>query len=750
MAEHNLKIEDGISFEGLADSYFIQESETEVPKAYYFDSYDAIKIIQGVWWYVSAFKFDYNKYLKDKSILSVYAFAYQGLYGKIQLLEPHRLELIRSIEKHETSLKIPQNKSEYDDILSEVVYRLGLSDSGQRKKINSQNIEYFIDQFVNEGTDLYKASFLLREYIWPKRFKYLISNNLLDIGSTNEDLDSISDLNLFNLIKQSFDILRPDPLSSINNYFDAMALYFLQQKLNQFVNNRTNVLPVFYASSSTFFKAVKIIHKKEPKLFLYKDGENSFPIVRDSLYFILEAVFRKSTREDAFFNVLRKSQPEIKKLVKSEYDKHFSGSKKIIENLQNSKREFEDSVRNIINTKFIQSIWLEKRAYKDLISDLHSSFIWDENESSFIADKIQDTLKEILIEAKQSLDKSQELISIIKSFSNLKKEIKNYQSDAAKDIDIFKDFALLKFGLENHKNPNLNNYFSDLIHDEFITNYPPILSHIISILNIVPETPEKSEKFLYGISICWILNKQKLIVMLCSRLSKEDIYIRYEIALIYAASIISTKKNQSGISDTLEIVKCILSKEIENYRIDLGIGYLYYRFWEIEMDYYHDLPEMNVELWSVISKKQSYQNYYCNGAIFYTRKVFNYLKPVPGEILKENHLGAFLYSINNLIYYTTKCGSKEDFDNIEPLVEEFKRYRHNEAEWQGRFFDTLGWHSLRKSIYAKDMIIKDFYLNEAMHNYSNAKDKIALPREIELYQVLLEAIIKVRERNGTN
>lgn len=91
-----------------------------------------------------------------------------------------------------------------------------------------------------------------------------------------------------------------------------------------------------------------------------------------------------------------------------------------------------------------------------------------------------------------------------------------------------------------------------------------------------------------------------------------------------------------------------------------------------------------------------------DGAIKYSEEAYEELhkKISEGTIGKEKlYEQNYIYTLNNIIYYVTKSGDIEKFESIKDKVDELLKKEQN-VDFQGRFYDTLGWYYLR-----------DFYLN---------------------------------------
>lgn len=743
--------------EDVADSYFIQEEEEQLRKDekleldYYFDSFDVINMLQGAMAYETGFKFDRDALKREERKNSVYALAFQKFFKGIRMLPPHRLEFIRKLDKSHAFFKAPDNRQEYERLYEEVLHALKLGDQQAVRELDSSNIDEFTEKLLQDGAKLFKANYLLREYTWARRFKYLIEEKILLLDQPTRQLAEVDDPGLLNLIRGVFDKIRPG--YPTNNHYDALAFYYLQEQLNAFKKSTATKknLPVFYASSPVIKEAVSDIRSINPELFAYSSEDKLIPIVRDSLFFVLEAVFTLEDHTSEFFSDLKKAKEDLRALVQKEYKKTFDTDEAVVTSIEHARKQFEEKVKEIINVKFVQEIWIKEKAYQQLVDELKSIFVFKDSDLPIVEEKIQETLDETLAKAKINLSASRKLSAIIDNFQNVSKDIDSCLGNVPSS-DVFLDFALMKFGLDRRKLPKLQDKVDSLIDFKQVhADYPPVIYEVISSLMMQPDDKEKAEKFLSALTVAWLLNKHELIVTLCSDLDREDLRKRYETALLYGASHITINRNIQGIKRTEEIIDCVLSHTDENYKVWLGVGFLYFRLWESKTSLKPDLPEMFMDAWKNQRKSRDYKKYVLRGAIKYAARAYKFLR---SEKRKGGHkdnlrLQNYLYALNNVIYYTTKTASKEEFEALDPLVSELEGYE-GRPEWQGRFYDTLGWYYLREFLLIQDEQLRNQCLEEAERNYQAALKLGAPPRESILYRQLNRAIIRVKKGRAEN
>lgn len=754
-----------ISVNDISDSYFIQlveeklrnRAENPLRLQYFFDSYDIINMIQGAMTYADVINtgFNYSRYDQDRLQNLVYAFAFQGLYDSpIKMLEPHKIEFFNKVYNHSYDLKLPENQDAYRDLLQEVLYLLDRKSDNIFNSPNISNIDDYVQNLIQKSPEVLRVNFLLKGFIsWKRRLKFLQGEQIIALESVQSELVEIDDVDLFRLINSGFKNARPEGTN--NNFHDSLAFYHLQKLLENYKDDPKQTLPIFFSSTPAVRNAINHIRGEDPSLFSYELNLNEsedlqrIPIVRDPLFFVLEPIFTVNDRTEVFFESLKKSRPLILTLIQEEFSQVIDQYGDLGDNFRKAKHKFENSIREIIEVKLTQEIWLKKKAYEGFVEELKKMISWSEQELEAVEKEIDSQLTSILGKAKYSLERSRQLSAIIRSFRSVEKDVELIlrQNSIVAELDIFRDFALVKFGLDKRKLPRLQDLVDILIVDA-VNETTPALYNILSSLSTKVDSSKKAERFLQGIVIAWLLKKHNLVIELCCQISPSDIQNRYETALIYAASIIARRRNKNGIEETLKIIHCILKKKNQNYKVWIGIAYLYYRVWEVKNNQNRQIPEMNAKKWEQIQKEAFYEEYLQKGAFFYTKKAYNFLRAKQNneddEYGDNPYLGYFLYALNNFVFYTTKSGTKEQFESLQPFVNELKDYESYLAEWQGRFYDTLGWYNLRMSFYNEKF--KTIYIDQAGKYLISAKRHIASPRDQIMYRQLEDALIEIQMR----
>lgn len=630
----------------ISNSYTIQliEEKRRLKKKlnlqYYFDSYDLVNLIQGAMAYETNMGFDYARYQQDHLQNLIYSFVFLKLYlpAPIKMLEPHKIEFFNKIYRHSIDLKSPKNQEENKGVVNDVLYLLDRGTNNFQLGQIASNIDSYVNDLVQSSPELLRIDFLLKEFpFWKGRLKYLQDNEIIELSAVKSEFEEIKDDELFRVINSGFEQARPGRIA--NNFYDSLAFYHLQELLNKYNEDSTNnPLPVFFASSPVVRRAIEIIRNENPFLFSYEikdidiNGSHLIPIVRDALYFVLEPIFTVNDGTEVFFKNLQDSRPLIRKLIQEEYSSLVEKSGKLENNFNKTKRRFEESIREIIEIKLTQEIWIKNKAYESLAKDLKDLMDLTDFDLKEVEEKIDAQLIGILQSAQYSLERSRQLGAILGAYRSVDKDVEKIlrQNFLSSSINIYRDFALIRFGIDQRKLPQLQQLTEALIEDS-LDSTSPALYNILSSLSTKIDNPQKAERFLQGIVVSWLLEKYNLIIELCSQIDPLDMQNRYETALIYAGAYIACYRNKKGVEETQKIINCILSKKDQNYKVWIGIAYLYYRMLEIENNKYREIPEMNSKNWESIINEEYYNKFFINGALLFIKKAYNFIKEKRGR-----------------------------------------------------------------------------------------------------------------------
>ena len=769
--ESNLSIEtisDLSTVENIIDSYGIQlleeerRNKGELKLQYYFDTFDVVNLIRGGLEYTDLFRgFNREKYEKEELQNLVYAFVFQGVFKNtttIRMLEPHKLEFtIKSSSKEGMG---GLNEMDREDLINNALTYLNSNFTEIDEVLKNKNSKQIIQKLIKNTPAFFTINFLLEKGIsWQKRLKHLRNEKILSFDKVENEFELIEDAELFKTISEGFKSARD--ANADNNLYDSLAFYHLQKLLDKHIDDpANNPLPVFLESTPTVKKAIQNINEVNPKLFSYprdKDNPDSqrIPIVRGFLFFALEPIFSTNLNVKNLFENLDNSRPILRNLIEEEYIKIIESSRNntVRHDLRKVVKHFEYNISNLIKTKFTQEIWLKEEIYLKLIDQLQEECLelieWTKQENLTIGQNLEDELKEILGEANAGISRTRRLTTIIKAFDQAKEDVNDafLQETAKGKLDIFKDFALMKFGIDPRVFPRLQDFVESLMIIENLSYDSPELNSLLSNLSVKKTNDVSAKNFLKGIVVAWMLGKYNLIIELCDPFDNDFFKDQFSVALIYAAAKAEQDRSKKGEEKVKEIIDCVLSVNKNNYKVWIGVAYLYNRLWEYRNKLYHGVPEMDLRKWRQIKKNPFYKSYFEEGTYKYILQAHDILKIKVAEEKEKDgenyhiYLSYYLYALNNVIYYTAKNGAEKQFKNLHEYVKDFLIYEEVEAVWQGRFYDTLGWYSLRSYYYIQDNPkLKGFYLERVLDYLDQAKKRMATRRDRKLYKQLEEAV----------
>ncbi len=719
-------------FNEIVENYRIQDFEEKIVhpnfrKKIYFDSFDVIRMLQGVRAFERQTKFD--KYLFESDYNLVHALAYNNFLNQIHLLPPHLNELIDKISDPDSYLFPKKDLGKKDPLTEEFLIEIQFDDIKEKlKKVDPNNFDQFMDIIGKDPYDLFKINYFLSNYNWHKRFIYLYQDNkILQLKTKSKNLyRGLDDDSLFKKIKSTLDQFRRHGWMK-SNFSDALALTILQKELEVSIkSNYKEPVPIFYLEkNSLLYRIIQILRRKNKELFSYNIEGQTIEIIRDSSFFILDIIFNHNKEKDEskhikkfFRNKEEISLEELKEHIKSKLDGGSIDKNPNKRYLSEKEKSILGNVKQLLNRGFIREIWLNQTVYQDLkknIEDFEQDFDFDtKQEVKKINKEIEDTLVQ--------LDFDAETLKIYSRIWNkldtrkLKSKLSNFHFPH-EEFDVFNDFGLLRFSFDSIKCAEIQTVSQQLFDHSLQapSKYPEFANCIWQIINnlmqgIEDPTNEKNiGNLLTGLGILWIFEHYRLIDEICTKVKKinNNSYPKCQIALVHAGALSKMQRVKSvevdNILGWLDKARFLNGKS-NNYKISIGIAYILFRRWtdmtdwitvpELEENSYVLTQEKNRTLFKRVLK-------YLEDALEFLEAEFNNPTiPVSEEGLVERKK-KYYYALNNIIYYTTKGGTEKEFLAINERVNQLRaQYQKKDQSqlWQTRFYDTLGWYYLRLAI----------------------------------------------------
>ena len=727
----------------IAKGYIIQHHENKLRAEgtnieVYFDTYDVIRLVQGIWAFEDGFKLNMNRF-KEKATL-VHSMAFKGWLGNIHMLAPHQDEFINKL-RYQSHQFPPRRDLSFNELEQELLYKLDLKKLVENPNELSENkIKDYVYNLETKAWDLFCANNIFQYPFWYDRYKYLFNEKqCVIIDNTTYNLHKITQTRLFRKFKETFDKLRAN--REKNNFIDAVAFCLLNNKLNEYKNDKSNKpLPVFYVSATFTLKALKEVIEQENVLTYQNNGE-TIPIVRSADYFILDAIFNLENQDDNFNRIMTALKDSIKRRIK--YHSLFERTRK------EDYEVLREVINKKINSEFFDKAWLQRDGFKemnDAIRDYINLKGRLAKEVVIIADAQR---KELTGELERDADRFEIINGLLYELSDIRGYVKTLKH---KKVNIFFDLGMIRFFFTKECSEKIQSIIDNiLIHfneEPDGVNFNRQISEVITLILNGLYDVKKHDDIAVGLAVLYVFEKYELLVKIGDRLNKDD-YGNYQIPMLLAAAILNGRQNKRHRAK--EIAECIEPKfDNRSYKVWIGVAYIYCILWG-EIHNYPLMPErMDEELKKSFREKEEFEK--IEKALRLAKRAINYLKRLKDtESLKiEYRNRSYYYAINIYIFMITQVGSKKEFESKETreLFQQLGNSQIRREYFQPRYHDTMGRYYLRKAVLAQtersfsEFIDLALDSNKSSIDESNKKEQFDKHLKDEIRRISAEGFLK--------
>ena len=639
---------------------------------YYFDSYDIIKMIEGL----RTFENDYfvqGSEMDDRETL-VRALAYFGWLDskKIGVLLGHQDELFFTIKT-----KIGPTESEFDEsFINDLFYKIELKKFNFEEAINEEELEIELSKLKHQSTRLFKTNYILDKSNWLDRADYLINNRVT--FDEYVKVDNITSNLLFKTLHKYFLMKRPSSTMLHSNFMDALSLFSIANKLKDFKNKKTNEIPIFYAST----QIMKDIRNNNSlnKHFVVNILNEEFFIIQDSEFIVLDTLFNKTSKKDSFLSQF------------IAYDNLSNRTKK----LNIYEQQIYNDTFNNIEFKFFEKFWFRERGKKNLtkaIKELVQYGFIEKNDliKSERKEQQQQILNKISVNEHNLKLMSQTWTateSFIKKSNNF-----NFSTYSGNP---FMEFGLTRFSFKNWR--VILNYINDIVFKSIQDDKEKLQNFQGNFISMLYKAISKDNfsKLEIIVSVLWVFGEYQIILNILKPIyenNKKE--LSFPLSVIYGASSV---KNRVRVNKVMKIIKtCENAKNTtgKEYKRKIGISFMYFRLWNRENESIYLIPELN----NMLGKKTVLHEY-AEKSIELLKNSTDWLSNNKDKIdsKKKYRNLKFVYSLNNYIYYITRNGSETLFNSIQDYFILFFRQSNYGIYWQNRYNDTISLYYLRKAI----------------------------------------------------
>lgn len=715
------------------------QAKYNLKKEIYIDTYDAIRLIQGVW---GLWEYDrklgnrenphayvFNKNIFEKPDILVNSLLFNNrLNAPVRLLPPHQDELAQKIQGEKSWFAAPREINEQIYDLWSALNLTELLDEAQGyEPMSPHRIKEYLEKI--RGIDFYIAKDLLQVPYWYDRYKKLFKQDrIVSWDDSSYNFASVTRSKEFKIILQAFDEERNSPKMLQSNYVDAIAFYLLWERLEAFKKDASlkTALPVFFVSKPGIFKALKKLMDNDMFTYTFeRDGQRwKFPIIRRAQFFILDAIFNYESQGDDD-GALHKLFEQMRTAFNYEIKNH-----KLVNSILGrgiaSAEDLGKRIDQLVREEFFDKIWAKHEGYKELYRAIEVH-----KESKRLAEQglrqHEEERQKIVAELRRDT-RSFELANEIMHEVFRLDDIGNKELNKIATIDVFSDLSMARFSFTKPCRDNLQQYTIQILNtrgqDGFKFAARNLLSDIMEGLENFNNGKESSEKFTVGLAVLWVFKKYELIAKIAERLNQgvEDYdelsFPNYHIPLLCAAALCRMEGNGKA-QLAKRFAECIEKKfsaqsNKPNYKAWLGLAYVWWHIWNTQNRSMELPEEMGKADFLAQQREPAFQSvrhaqHLCIAVVNHLRNKLkeeaitgNHTPQERGDILEQRNQ-KYHYALNMAFFLTVLYGNKQDLlsKDTERLFNALNAIEGGPL-WHSRYYDTCARYHYRRALLAEN------------------------------------------------
>ncbi len=735
--------------EGMRFWKIIQQ-DNNIKTKIYFDSAGAVDMLTGT---NSVFKGNtFQKPLYERPSNLVYALASRKWLGDIYMLPPHTEEFIDSLTFNDR-LFPPHRTDETSHQREELWYTLlktrDLQGLGELIKGKQKMDKDIIHEIQRHPYHIFLGLYLTAgRNFWKFRYKDIVKEKAILRFSheTDYEFGDVTDSDLFRAVNNALNKKRA---RTANNYVDAIALCILDEKLQKAENQEEEptILPLFFSNQDHILETVQELSREPDKStgrtpFLYTDKHSGacFPVVRKASFFIIEGfvnAMRLNNNEAAIFEL----ESTLNRIVREE--KQLKQERNGVNAFRKMHSEYlEPDLHERVMLEFFDRWWQDNGA-EEIMRELELHMEYENQEE--LDQQIHQQIEEDRIRLRTKIKGFGPRIKIIReawhSLIGLNNFIREKFVEPQASSDAFNEFG-----------PRYN--FSALVCDkiqkwidrakeivasgdegELKALEADVISDLIDGLfeQEKDETAKKSrlDKLVASIGFFFFFERYDVVQNACDIVRHRhqeqtrnpgEQYPTPSIALIHAASVFHSRGQHTSIAEpeerALKIIECVDEKAKGNYKIWIGLSYLYNLLWEYRIKNYkfRELYEPHDFFDNILPSKGAE---YLQHAIRYSKAAIDFLEKLFKEDddpkkLKQRRQ-KYYYALNNYLFFKSLYTTPEEFATLDYLREKLDEITHDLEYFQeDRFSDTLARYYFRSAILTKDKRYFEIDLDDAI------------------------------------
>ena len=540
----------------------------------YFDTSDVRDAVLGLQAFFALDKTFDLALFRPRRVL-VRCLATSGWLAKFEMLPPHQSEFLSLL-----NLDFGFGKDSgwvSTERVQEFMNRLGLREILDEArvsltKLNKGELVGFVKRRALSAETLFRALQCARGGNWVVRLASLRKRGLIGIGPSGVDYGEVIASKHFGALRDAFNHRRPD--KAVNNFADAAALSILLLQVEAFSRGLSKCLPRLFDSRGTFREVLDGVGHGIP--------DSLVESVQGADYFIFRAAFRPPV------DVGRSSEEGGSRLddllsLRGQIQEILGAQSKLtaedVDNIKVSGRPLTKVIDDLQRLSFLENVWLPFHAETDveaMVKEL-DDLARQESTRTF-KDGLEAAIKEVKEAIRLNVLEYQRLDSLWRELERGFQRIRARVSARGKMIDVFRDFALLRFSFPRSTRQAIVNVVEGLLAEGEQVQRDARVSVIDAFFKGRKDRGDVDTLALAA-SVLWIAELDSYVEVLLGGNSRLP---HFSLQIVYAASIFR-RRIGIGIGRTLLSSLESLYRETQDRRqkaeLAVGIAYLKYHYW---------------------------------------------------------------------------------------------------------------------------------------------------------------------------
>ncbi|SRR5579871_1028469 len=690
-------------------------SHQGITPIFYWDTKDIRKVILGMSAFYDpkfGFKFKPEEFQSRETVVTSLIAA--NWLNPIDLLQPHQSELLALISKEFGIGDRPVPQGGLRQFFSDVgIGEAFPVDSAKFPRDNGMNT--LVQKLANDPERLFKTVQAIPG-TWKIRLAEWYENHKILLEADPEfQVEKAVLSHQFQAMYKHFQKERPRyPFS---NYTDAMAMCHLQYRLTQFNRGKTARIPKFFISAD-MFKNLDEITQDENFLTYVVDGRRH-SVMCDVDYYIFRASFNPPPKLARYrsmrpsFEELEAIVQQLREIVESPKER----SERLLAETRIEGKQMNEVIQELRKSWFLD-VWRVEAASKELAdnADEHLKKAYELANNQDFKQSIQSVIESATKTLQMNVSKyswSTQLYVDFEFARSLKYERYFAKHPNIQNLNVFRAFGLIRFGLPDDMHDKIQNMIRDLLSPVESVELTAIITLYRSYQEAVD--PDKLSSLARVLCALWTFDLyQYLDELLTERRKKmEEKEEKTWVLALHAAALFTPNRGMEAYNKGQAILLELqgryarATEPLEKAGLATAVSYLFYHLWRcLGGDARWRQTKTNDE------GNPDPRDEFIQQAIQYARKAYSYTREDP-------ELSA--YPLNLYVCYVTEGGDDKAFEEIKDLANALIKLRINDSVWSYRYDDTLSRYFHRRSVMASSPEEKAEFMKRAKFHSESAK-----------------------------